>query len=197
MYTSLIMLWYVSATAMYRPSEEKDTPQGWVKEAAMPTPSAEPGLTDPASVTTAPVALVMSLILLLLKSATAMYRPSEDKDTSEGGLKEAAVPTPSAEPPLMDPASVTTAPVATVMSLIMLLDVSATAMYRPSEEKDTPKGLLKEAAMPTLLSEPREPDPASVTTALVATVMSLIMLLSLSATAMYRPSEEKDTPKGE
>jgi hypothetical protein len=39
---SLIMLFFVSAAAMYRPSEEKDTPIGVLKEAAVPTPSAEP-----------------------------------------------------------------------------------------------------------------------------------------------------------
>jgi hypothetical protein len=80
----------------------------------------------------------ISLILLLPMSATAMYRPSEEKDTPKGPLKEAAVPTPSTEPAVLEPASVTTAPVPTVMSLILLLYVSATAMYRPSEEKDTP-----------------------------------------------------------
>ena len=136
--TSLILSFWLSATAMYLPSEEKDTPLGLKKEAAVPTPLTEPIEPDPASATTAPVATVMTLIMLLALSATAMYRPSEEKDTPVGLLNEAAVPTPSTEPELADPASVTTAPVATVMSLIMLLTLSATAMYRPSEEKDTP-----------------------------------------------------------
>ena len=74
----------------------------------MPTPSTEPAEPDPASVTTAPVATVMSLILRLPVSATAMYLPSEEKDTPWGSLKEAAVPTPSAEPGVPDPASVDT-----------------------------------------------------------------------------------------
>ena len=61
-------------------------------------PFAEPEAVDPASVMTCPVETVMMRTMWLLLSATAMREPSCENATSDVDLKEAAGPTPSAEP---------------------------------------------------------------------------------------------------
>jgi hypothetical protein len=147
-----------------------------LNEAAVPTPFVEPGLLEPATVTTSLVETVIIRIMWLPQSATAMRAPPGENDTPKGLVNEALVPTPSAEPGIVEPAMVMTSLLETVTIRTIWSLLPPTARNAPSGENDTPRGRVNEASVPTPFAEPGLVEPATVTTSLVETVIIRIML---------------------
>jgi hypothetical protein len=91
-------------------------PFGLLKDAATPVPSMTPGvLLLPAKVVTAVEAMLIARTRVPCESATYRVAPSDDISISSGVTKDAAVPMPSAEPLLPEPAKTDTVPVGVIL----------------------------------------------------------------------------------
>ena len=148
------------------------TPHGPLKLAAVPVPSANAWLPLPASVVTTPRG-VTSRMRKLPYSATTITPVEGITATPDGHLKVAAVPVPSAKPPIQFPdwstpllelpASVVTTPRG-VTSRTRQLDWSATTITPLEGITATPKGQKKLAAVPDPSANAPLPLPAIVVT---------------------------------
>jgi hypothetical protein len=88
------------------PFKSTAIPNGNENKADLATPSTDPAVPFPAIVVTTPSGVIFRTILL---PESARYRfPNASMATSSGDLKVAAVPVPSADPAVPEPAKVDT-----------------------------------------------------------------------------------------
>ena len=175
-------------------------PVGVLNWAAPPTPSADPGVEEPASVVTTAVAPRATLrIWWLLVSAMYTKAPSVVAATLYGSLNAAFVPTPLANPDDTAPATVVTVRVdtTTLRSLWLLRShVQRTTPSAVSLDTARPTGWLKRAFVPTPSRLPAAEAPATVVVTPVETTICLTRLLTVSATKARVPSHDTPMPAG-
>jgi hypothetical protein len=96
------------------PALSTATPEGLLKVAADPIPSADPFDPEPANVVTTPLGVTF-LILLFAETYTL---PILSTATALGLLKLAAKPVPSADPTDPEPANVVTTPLGVIFLIL-------------------------------------------------------------------------------
>ena len=140
------------------PAKSTAMPQGLLNVAIILDPFAAPTAPLPAIVFTTPNEVIFLIRLLPL---SAIYKlPEASIAIPAGLLKLANDPMPFAEPLLVLPAIVVTAPLG-VTFLIRLLPLSAIYKF-PAASATIAAGPLKLAAKPVLSAEPAKPLPANV-----------------------------------
>mmetsp|Transcript_36206 Transcript_36206/g.84853 ORF Transcript_36206/g.84853 Transcript_36206/m.84853 type:complete len:206 (-) Transcript_36206:2669-3286(-) len=176
-------------------------PNGRLKDAAPPIPSADPGdPQEPATVVTIPESVSTPRIQSLLMSATSARAPVGVIAMEVGVLNDADAPLPFANPAIPDPAKVVTSPVESMILRTLWPPASVTRATRPSGEVAIPKGVLKSALMPVPSVESMFPLPATVVTLKFVPSSRRssrrIRWLLLSAISTADPSEVIARPAG-